>query len=56
MYALSYRFSQLALLAFTLSVAGSLQTASGNAITEVNQTSSTLSGSMLLRRRLPLAI
>ena len=37
MYALSYRCSQLALLVFTLSVAGSLQTASGNAITEVNQ-------------------
>ena len=37
MYALSYRCSRLTLLAFTLSVAGSLQTASGDAITEVNQ-------------------
>src|SRR3954467_14866022 len=37
MYAFSYRCSLLTLLAFTLSVVGSLQTASGNAITEVNQ-------------------
>jgi hypothetical protein len=37
MYAFSYRCSRLTLLAFTLSVVGSLQTAFGNAITEVNQ-------------------
>src|SRR3569832_2186056 len=37
MYAFSYRCSRSTLLAFTLSVVGSLQTASGNAITEVNQ-------------------
>src|SRR5215213_7011513 len=37
MYAFSYRYSRLALLAFILLVVGSLQTAFGNAITEVNQ-------------------
>src|SRR5215217_4319157 len=37
MYAIPYKYSRLTLLAFTLSVVGSLQTASGNAITEVNQ-------------------
>src|SRR3954447_9845501 len=37
MYALPYRYSRLTLLAFILSVVGSLQTAFGNAITEVNQ-------------------
>src|SRR3954454_8771725 len=34
---LSYKCSRLTLLAFTLSIVGSLQTASGNAITEVNE-------------------